>query len=277
MSDRVLGTMVTYGFPDIDLQAELAIATRIGARVVEILPEWSRLPDPGLLRAQIADHHLSIHSAHGCWGHRTIRAQRVDLGSTDPAVARESIEDIQRCVDWLSTVGGTYLVVHPGGLSDKSDLAVRRAALRETLFELGEHARTAEIFICVENMPPGVHPGSSMSELFEIVDELDHPAVALALDTGHANLTSNVGQETRACGARLVTTHVHDNDGRRDSHEPPGHGTIDWNQWGKALDNIGYRGPVMLECIRRLRQDPTLFRREALRELGVFACTDETC
>ncbi len=64
-----------------------------------------------------------------------------------------------------------------------------------------------------------------------------------------------------------MTTHVHDNNGRQDSHLPPGHGTIDWLAWGRDLDAIAYTGPIMLECIRHLRQRPTDYRPEVLRGL----------
>jgi sugar phosphate isomerase/epimerase len=53
----------------------------------------------------------------------------------------------------------------------------------------------------------------------------------------------------------LATTHVHDNDGRHDSHHPPGSGTIDWRAWREALDGVRYDGPILLECIRQLRQN----------------------
>src|SRR5207248_781943 len=127
---RTLGTMVTYGFPDIELEAELALARRLGAECLEILPEWSRFPDPGLVRG------------------------------------------------WL---------------------------------ELAEHAGESRVRVCVENMPPGVHPGSRMAELAELLAELNHRQLALTLDTGHANLTADASVETRAAGSLLATTHVHDN------------------------------------------------------------------
>ena len=87
--------------------------------------------------------------------------------------------------------------------------------------------------ICVENMPPGVHPGSRMADLAALLVELAEPGLALALDTGHANLGEGVVHETVAAGSLLATTHVHDNNGRQDSHLPPGHGTIDWAAWGR--------------------------------------------
>ena len=128
MFERSLGTMITYGYPGIALADELDLAIRIGARVLEILPEWSRLPDPALIRRQSADRGLSIHSAHGCWGGRTIRARRVDLGSLDPTTHHESIADLKSCVDWLAEVGGKCLVVHPGELIPPGRMPLERAA-----------------------------------------------------------------------------------------------------------------------------------------------------
>jgi sugar phosphate isomerase/epimerase len=275
VAGRLLGTMVIYGFPEHELDSELEIALGIGASVLEILPDWSRFPDPERVRKQSADRGLSIHSAHGCWGGRTIRASRVDLGSVDPSVHRHSVGDLKECVDWLNRAGGTCLVVHPGGLSFPADFQARRAALAQGLIVLAEHATGAGVTICVENMPPGVHPGSRMADLADLLSELNHPRLALALDTGHANLTANAAAETRAAGPLLATTHVHDNNGQKDSHEPPGHpqggGTIDWAAWGEALDCIGYEGPILLECIRHLREHPGSFRPGILQGLAQIA------
>jgi sugar phosphate isomerase/epimerase len=256
--------MITYGYSGITLASELDLAEQLGAQTLEILPDWHTFPDPRPLGALIAQRGLTIHSAHGCWGGQAIRAARVDLGQTDPVGHRESVDDLKRCADWLEAAGGTYLVVHPGGLSLPEHQAARRACLARGLLELDEHVAGSRVVICVENMPPGVHPGSRMNELHALLGELDRPRLALALDTGHAHLSSNLYYETLAAGALMATTHVHDNDGRRDSHEPPGMGTIDWSGWAESLDIIGYAGPVMLECIKRLRDDPALFSRDVV-------------
>jgi sugar phosphate isomerase/epimerase len=265
--DRALGTMVTYGYPDIDFGDELSLAIWIGASFLEILPHWGRLLDPGLARRQADDRGLLIHSVHGCWGGRTIRARRVDLGSLDASTHLESVDDLKACIDWLAAAGGKYLVVHPGGLSDPEERGPRCEALARGLVDLADHARGTNVVVCVENMPRGVHPGSRMAELAELLRELDRSNLALALDTGHANLTASPAEETRAAGSLLATTHVHDNNGRQDSHEPPGLGTIDWPAWGLALDSIGYRGPILLECIRHLRQSPASWKPEVVTGL----------
>jgi sugar phosphate isomerase/epimerase len=97
-----------------------------------------------------------------------------------------------------------------------------------------------------------------MADLAGLVAELADPKLALALDTGHAHISADLGSETIAAGRLLRTTHVHDNNGRQDTHEPPGLGTIDWEAWTRALDAIDYRGPIMLECVRQLRKQPAL-------------------
>lgn len=253
---RVLGTMIAYGFPDRPLEDDLAIAARLGASVLEILPLWKADPDPDPVREQALECGLAIHSAHGCWGGQSWRADRVDLGHQDERVHRESIDDLKRCVDWLRAAGGRCLVVHPGGLSTAEEFAPRRDALARGLLALADHARGSGVLVCVENMPPGVFPGSRMGDLSALVAGLDRPELALALDTGHAHMSLDVTAETVAAGGLLRTTHVHDNNGRQDVHLPPGHGTIDWDSWASALAQIGYEGPIMLECIRHFRNDP---------------------
>lgn len=253
---RPIGTMITYGFPREHLEVDLEIARKLGATVLEILPHWKALPDPLALRNRLKDTELRIHSAHGCWGGQSIAADRVDLGDPELAGRTASVRDIGRCLDWLAAVGGRFLVVHPGGYSDPALQADRAAALTESLHELGDQAQTLNLVVCVENMPPGVHPGSRMADLAELVARLDHPSVGLALDTGHAHISATPESETIAAGKFLRTTHVHDNNGRQDSHEPPGQGSIDWSNWPDALDAVGYRGPILLECIRKLRDDP---------------------
>ena len=273
---RPLGTMIVYGYPRATLAGEIAIAGRIGATHLEILPDWRTYPDPGELVARAADAGLVIHSAHGCWGGQTIQARQVDLASLDPTIVAESRDDIRRCLDWVHRAGGEFLVVHPGGLADPVDLRPRRSVLVASLRLLAPVAEAAQVVLCVENMPPGVYPGTRMADLASLVAEVASPSVALAMDTGHAFIAAasepadllSLSATTRAAGRLLATTHVHDNNGRQDVHWPPGLGGIDWDRWVQHLDAIDYRGPILLECIRHLRQDPASIDEALLALLG---------
>ncbi len=264
MPPRTLGTMIVHGYPRAPLDAELDLAEWIGAEALEILPRWRAHPDPTPLRRAAEDRGLRVHGAHGCWGREAIKAARVDLGSTDPTTHAASVADLRRCVDWLAEAGGRALVVHPGGLSNPDDRDARRDALARGLLVLAEHATGTGIVVAVENMPPGVHPGSRMADLAELVAELDRPELGLTLDVAHAQISADPTTETLAAGRLLTTTHVHDNDGRHDTHHPPGRGVIDWPSWFAALDAVGYEGPIMLECVKRIRADRSTYMPEIL-------------
>ena len=261
---RPIGTMVVYGYPEVEPSADLAIATRLGATVLEVLPFWRARPDPVEFKTLVADTGLAIHSAHGSWGGQSVRAPRVDLGSPDVPTHRRSVDDLKLCLDWLSEAGGRFLVVHPGGLSSADGVHARRDALIRGLISLAEHADGTGITLCVENMPPGVHPGSRTIDLAAVLAETGRPGLAIALDTGHARLSRNPNEETIDAARFLATTHVHDNDGRHDTHLPPGLGVIDWEAWGRSLDAARYHGPIMLECIRHLRQYPETLSAELM-------------
>jgi sugar phosphate isomerase/epimerase len=267
--------MITCGFPRVDVEVDLRIAARLGAELVEILPDWRNRPDPHGLKSRIEEKGLAIHSVHGCWGGQSIEADRVDLADPDPAARTASVDDLRRCLDWLDALGGRCLVVHPGGLSYAEDLKRRREALASSLVSLADHVSGTSLRVCVENMPPGVFPGSRMRELRILLEELKRPELGLAIDTGHANLNATAEEETLQAGSLLRTSHVHDNLGKFDSHDPPGSGTISWTNWVEALDRTGYEGPIILECIRHIRNFPESLDG-TLAELLVRLCRQES-
>lgn len=62
------------------------------------------------------------------------------------------------------------------------------------------------------------------------------PTAAALLDTGHANVNGwDIARAVRDLGGKLVGTHIHDNDGTADSHQPVGSGSIDWAAYFAAV------------------------------------------
>ncbi|GAC1463237.1 MAG: hypothetical protein NVSMB9_00460 [Isosphaeraceae bacterium] len=271
---RKLGTMVAYGYRGLDLSVDLALALRLGAELVEILPDWRAFPAPTDARRQVADAGLTVHSIHGCWGRQSIGQLKVDLGSTETKTQVASIDNVKTCIEWAQAVGGTCLVVHPGVSSPPVLREARRDALFAALKTLAGHARGSGVVLCVENMPPGVSPGSRMSDLASLIVDLAEPQIALALDTGHANIVAQAHDETAKAGQWLRTTHVHDNDGEYDTHLPPGMGFINWEAWRHSLDSIHYEGPIILECIRHLRSYPETITPAFLAHLNKLTGSD---
>lgn len=266
-----LGIMVVCGYEQHSLSAQLDVICRLGASHVEFYPHWHTAPAAVEVARQVREAGLAVWSAHGPWGNETWGEARVDLGSPDASMRRDSVRDVRRAIEWLAAAGGRCLVVHPGVLSDAADFDRRRAALRDSLAELAPVAAEHDVWLCVENLPRGSFPGSFTAENTAIVRELGASHVGLCLDTGHANIMADVASEARAAGELLRTTHVHDNDGQRDSHLLPGLGSVRWTDFSAALSEICYRGVVMLECPRFLRDNPHLINDE-LRERFAEIC-----
>ena len=267
MLKRPLGTMITYGYPEIALEDELDLAIWIGHRSWKSFPSGAACPIPPWSAGErpIADCRSTVRTAVGA-GERSGPGKSTWGPSTQRPIANRWTISRRAWIGWRRQGASTWWFIR---VACRCRRKCQSAGRRSTagLCELAEHARATGMIICVENMPPGVYPGSRMAGLAEILRELDHPQLALALDTGHANLTASAAEETLAAGCLLATTHVHDNNGRQDSHEPPGHGTVDWAGWGRALDQIGYDGPILLECIRFLRHDRSSYRPEVLAAL----------
>ena len=79
------------------------------------------------------------------------------------------------------------------------------------------------------------------------------PRLKICIDTGHALITE--GKNAQSAIERLaplcVATHLHDNDGRSDTHLIPGEGAFGWTSFFTTLDTQGYRGPLTLELRRK--------------------------
>jgi sugar phosphate isomerase/epimerase len=260
--------MVVCGYDQHSLSDQLLVARRLGATYVELYPKWAIAPDAAATARQARDTGLEVWSAHGPWGNESWSNSRVDLASADGATRRNAVSDVRRAIEWLAAAGGRCLVVHPGVLSQAAEFDERRVALIESLHELAAVAADCSVWLCVENMPRGSFPGSFTRDNASIVRELAASHVGLCLDTGHANIMAEVGSETRAAGDLLCTTHVHDNDGQRDSHRLPGLGTVHWPDFTAALDEIAYNGVIMLECPRFMRENMHLLNDDLRSRLA---------
>jgi len=143
-----------------------------------------------------------------------------------------------------AAIGAECGVLHLGWQGDTWN-ARSDGWAREAVAELVPVAREAGIKLLLENI---ISSGTRVSKLVELLDEVD-PAgdVGLCVDLGHAHVEGNILEELQAALPRLDHLHVHDNDGQKDSHLPPGEGTIPWQQVVEQLRSIDFDGYAALE------------------------------
>ncbi len=182
---------------------------------------------------------------------------------TTEALRVQNLGFMKRAVLATALLGCKELVVHPVMPYEwaKETDPAWTVQINEAYFrELCDYAAAHHVFICLENMPTHNHTIASVTSVVDFVRRLDHPALAICLDTGHANVTGeNIGDAVRMCGDLLHVLHIHDNDGTRDAHRLPylGGGTVDWDAFRAALADISFTGCLSMETeIPRCTPEP---------------------
>ena len=166
---------------------------------------------------------------------------------TEPVKSRRlpMVDEIKRALEIAETIPFRYLVQHIGVGGEEFDMNKFDAAF-SALEELSLFARQRGVEILLENIPNEL---SSASRLLQF-EELTHIGLNYCFDTGHANMGKGVAAEFELMKPRIRSTHIHDNDGKADSHIWPllgTGGTIDWNNTMRLLRAGQNQYPLLLE------------------------------
>lgn len=172
-----------------------------------------------------------------------------DITSPDEAVRLAGIEYLKRCAETAARLGSPILggLPYVPWLHFPADQDLDRCRERSAL-ALREVAKTASdlgIQICVELINRfETYLLNTVEQGLEYLALVDHPAVKLQLDTYHMNMEEDhLPQAILRAGSHLGHFHCADS-----NRKPPGGGHIDWAGVKNALDAVGYRGPLVIEC-----------------------------
>ena len=117
----------------------------------------------------------------------------------------------------------------------------------------------------LENIPNQL---SSAERLVHFLEQT-HLNMSFCLDVGHANMNEGVSTAFRILKGRIRSTHLHDNDGKEDSHLWPFFsqgGTVDWKQTMQLLRSQPDRYPLLLE-LREFPEFPLPQSLEMVRQI----------
>lgn len=195
------------------------------------------------------------------------------IGAFKPEHRRDAIENIKSQLTTMVTVSGegAGLVIPAAyGMYSLSlppfDAPPRtpeqdRKVLLGALTEIAEHAETEGARVFLEPLNRyGDHMLNRLDQAVELVDKVGSSALAVTLDTFHANIEED---DTAAAIAR-VGKHIGHVQLGENHRFHPGTGQLQWQPVLRALRGIGYAGYMVLEC--KLRGEP----EEALRESAKF-------
>jgi sugar phosphate isomerase/epimerase len=201
------------------------------------------------------DSELKLHSLHSpmysdeLWG-RTGPNSYINL--TEPVKSKRllMLDEIKRALDIAETIPFRYLIQHIGVSEEEFDERKLDAAF-SALEEINLFARERGVDVLLENTPNQL----SSAERLVYFLERTHLKLNFCLDVGHANMHEGVARAFDVLKGRIHSTHLHDNDGKEDSHLWPFFsegGTIDWRDTMRLLRSHAEEYPLLLE----LRESP---------------------
>jgi sugar phosphate isomerase/epimerase len=155
------------------------------------------------------------------------------------------VDEIKRALEIAETIPFNFLIQHMGVSGEEFDLNKFDAAF-SAIEELSLFARQRGVEILLENIPNELSSASRLRQF----EELTHVGLNYCFDTGHANIGKGVQPEFELMKPRIRSTHVHDNNGKDDSHIPPligTGGTIDWKNTMELLRSGQDKYPLLLE------------------------------
>jgi D-psicose/D-tagatose/L-ribulose 3-epimerase len=181
-----------------------------------------------------------------------------DVSSDDPEIVAAGRELLEVALDRTAEMGGRYLCGVLYGSMRKHTApasAGGRASSAAVLRTLAERAATLGVRLSLEvvnryesNL---VNTGR---QALEFLKEIERPEVSVHLDTYHMNIEeSDLFQPILDAGDRLGYFHI------GESHRGYlGTGSVDFGTAFRALDRIGYAGPIVFESFSSAVVSPTL-------------------
>jgi sugar phosphate isomerase/epimerase len=171
---------------------------------------------------------------------------------------RAGVEIIKNRVDMCRTLGGSAIVTHIPQLTP--DSFGSWCQQRKSLDELETFCAQRGVRIAVENRPADTFNG--IEELFA---EYSSEFVGLCYDSGHGNIGGDGLEHLDSVKERLISVHLHDNNGVEDQHKPIFSGTTDWEALAGIIAASPYDELLTFETDMRFsgEEDEERFLRRA--------------
>jgi sugar phosphate isomerase/epimerase len=182
----------------------------------------------------------------------------VNIASTSPTMRNTALRRLKKSMKLSAKLNPTIWVFHSGvrspigSMLPNMDWKFNLNSIRELLHE----ARKYDLKIAIENFPESstllVREVEDFEKLYEDlgVDALD---LGIAFDVGHANIGGYIDKFMEKFKEKIIHVHVHDNDGKVDSHLGIGFGSINWVKVLNSLKKMNYRGVLVIESISNVK------------------------
>lgn len=190
-----------------------------------------------------------------------------DVSSGDPAVRRNGLAYIKRCVDIAEALGAPTVAGPMYSATGKTALVEAQERRQqwdwatENLREAADHAAAAGVRLAIEPLNRfETDLVNTVEQGVDLVTRIGRDNVGLLLDTFHMNIEErSVPHAIRRAGPHLFHFHVCASD-----RGVPGRDHLPWAEIRTALNAVGYAGPWVIEAfnpgIREIARAVSLWR-----------------
>lgn len=259
LSREHLEAIAAHGFSSVEVFATKTHFDYHDPRAIDALAAWLEATN------------LTLHSVHapivesyvdGVWGPTLSNA----IG--DASARAHTLGESRAALGIAARVPFPYFVVHIGQPDAQAPPPNdnQRDAARRSVEELANAVAAAPgVQLALEVIPNRL---SNVDGLVRLMEDLELDDAGLCLDFGHAFIMDDLVDVIESASGQMLTTHIHDNDGKNDTHLAPFEGRIDWARALIAAQKVGYEGVWMMELANT--STPADVLRKARHACGRF-------
>lgn len=155
----------------------------------------------------------------------------VNVVHPDKSRRIDAMDEIKRALESAEEIPIQFFVLHLGELHDSWSPRAMEHAIT-AIEHLHAFARPLGVRLLLENIPNEV---TQSLNLLEILSTGHFTDVGICVDVGHAHFGEGVRAVLEHARPRVVTAHIHDNQGLKDEHLWPGEGTVNWQETMEGL------------------------------------------
>ena len=180
---------------------------------------------------------LKLNDLHASAGHEKRWASLVEYKR------QAGVELVRNRIEMTSSLGGDVIILHmPAAPSEESDRQRCWDVLHRSLDALQPIAHQHGVRIALENLTNGNFP-----TIHQLLSEYPADFLGVCYDSGHGNITGDGLDQLEPVRDRLISLHLHDNDGAGDDHQPLFTATVDWPRLARIIAQSPYTKMVSLE------------------------------
>lgn len=171
---------------------------------------------------------------------------------------------LRRPFDLYHRYNGEFYVLHTYGEVDRPETSDHLEECRkrsvERLAKFQEICKKEGVHLAAENLCAGKTPMFDQGQFLQLFRDI--PDMNCVLDVGHALVTGmDIPTVQRELGSRICAYHLHNNDGKRDTHARLRDGIMDWASFAQNAARYTPDATGVLEYMTEM--DMAIFRDDA--------------